>query len=395
MNNNKYLDYNAWASIGWFYLYNRQYIKAEKYFKIAMEGWPPSAKSSLALHKSTFFFMLDSARGNYFSAIKYLQVNHLIKDSIFTEAKSKQIENLKIFYETEQKDKDIQILHKDKELQKNKLLQEKYTRNRILGGVVLLLVIVGLLLYNGKVKQRTNKKLWMQQESIAKQNDTLRHLVNEKEWLVKEIHHRVKNNFQSVMGLLGTQAGYLKNEVAVDAITDSQRRIQAMSLIHQKLYQSNNLSAINMPDYIHELVDFLSDSFNANNRIRFNLEIEPIELDLAHCIPLGLILNEAITNSFKYAFPDNTKGIIFISFKRSANEILLTIKDNGTGLPAVFDIEKSNSMGMNLMRGLSDEIGAQLTISSENGTHISVSFVYDPETTHGILSINTKQLLAT
>ncbi len=106
------------------------------------------------------------------------------------------------------------------------------------------------------------------------------------------------------MGLLGTQSGYLKNEAAINAIKDSQHRLHTMSLIHQRLYQTENLSAINMPHYIYELVDYLRDSFGTRNRIHFNLQIEPIELNLTHCIPIGLILNEAITNAFKYAFPN-------------------------------------------------------------------------------------------
>jgi len=208
----------------------------------------------------------------------------------------------------------------------------------------------------------------------------LEHLVTEKDWLVKEIHHRVKNNLHTVMGLLGTQAGYLKNEEAINAISDSQHRIQAMSLIHQRLYQSNNLSAINMTDYIHELVDSLNESFNTHNHIRFNLQIEPLQMNLAHCIPLGLILNEAITNSFKYAFPEDRRGLINIELKAiSQNNYLLTIKDNGIGLPPDFNVNQSNSMGINLMRGLSAEIGAEFTLLNDNGIHIDVSFAYAPD----------------
>jgi two-component sensor histidine kinase len=138
-----------------------------------------------------------------------------------------------------------------------------------------------------------------------------------------------------------------------------------------------------MIDYIHELVDFLGESYNNDNRVRFNLEIEPIELDLAHCIPLGLILNEAITNSFKYAFPAGREGIIRIELKKSAeNKFLLTIQDNGTGLPAGFDVTRSDSMGMNLMRGLSAEIGAAFFIYNEYGTCVVTSFVYEGATSH-------------
>lgn len=245
----------------------------------------------------------------------------------------------------------------------------------------LFLIIIGLVFSRYRLKIRTNRKLELQQEAIAEQNISLRHLVKEKEWLVKEIHHRVKNNFQTVMGLLGTQSGYLQNEIAITAIRDSQQRIHAMSLIHQRLYQTENLSGVDMPDYVHELVDFLRDSHPTDKHIQFDLRIAPMHLDIAHCIPLGLILNEAISNSLKYAFPVQEDGIITITFQRTiADRLLLTIKDNGIGFPPDPDPVKPASMGMNLMRGLSQEIGAEFSITSNDGVQIKLEFVYAPDT---------------
>jgi two-component sensor histidine kinase len=195
------------------------------------------------------------------------------------------------------------------------------------------------------------------------------------------------------MGLLGTQSDYLRNEVAIAAIADSQRRIHTMSLIHQRLYHTENLSAINMPDYIHELVDFLSDSFNTDNRIRFKLKTEPIELDLSQCIPLGLILNETITNAFKYAFPNGREGVISISLEAvSSNHLLLTIEDNGIGLPAGFSQTKQNSMGINLIKGLSAELGAEFILAGQNGTKISISFPHQPEGADGDLRVEPEPM---
>jgi two-component sensor histidine kinase len=251
------------------------------------------------------------------------------------------------------------------------------------------MVLVSALFYrNYKQKQAANN-------IITHKNELLQHLVTEKDWLVKEIHHRVKNNLQTVMGLLGTQSSYLKNEEAITAITDSQHRIQSMSLIHQRLYQTENLSAINMSDYIHELADSLNDSFNVGSRILFKLQIQPIELDLEHCIPLGLILNEAITNSFKYAFTAHDQGVISISLTTSfENNFLLVIKDNGKGLPEGFRVNRSDSMGMNLMRGLCEEIGAKFNIYNKHGTCIDISFVYVSEAATGIGQMETETIEA-
>jgi two-component sensor histidine kinase len=292
------------------------------------------------------------------------------------------VSQLEIVYNIEQKDKDlafkeqnIQLLTKQAQLQYSQLQASSVIKNFTLSGIVLLLIIIVLLYKNTQHRSRSHKLLQAQQTEIQKKNASLENLIKEKDWLVKEIHHRVKNNFHMVIGLLGTQSGYLKTEEALMAISDSQHRIHAMSLIHQKLYQSDNLSAINMPDYIHELVDYLRDSFNIRQAIQFKLHIDRIELDLSHCIPLGLILNEAITNAIKYAFPDSRDGIITISLSQvSENKILLTITDNGIGLPAAFDIHARNSMGMNLMQGLSEDIDGDFNIVHHDGTSISITF---------------------
>jgi len=378
--------------IGQYYFGKRQFVKAATHFHIALDEAILNNSANTIKDINLSLFKTDSSLGNYVSAIQHLNQYHQLNDSIFNVAKVRQIEEVQVKYETEKKEQDIKLLEKESKLQQNELLQAGHTRNWILVGMGFLLTIMGLMFYNSRVKQRINKKLKLQQKEIGEQNIALRHLVNEKEWLVKEIHHRVKNNFQTVMGLLATQSGYLKNEVAIDAITDGQHRVHAMSLIHQKLYQTENMSAINMPDYINELVDYLRDSFTIDKRIRFHLQIERIDLDLSHCIPLGLILNEAITNSFKYAFPNDREGIISISLSHSsADHLLLTIEDDGMGLPAGFNAIKQNSMGMNLMRGLSAEIGAKFTIRSQKGTQVAISFVYNPDVTIGFTQMKFEQ----
>jgi two-component sensor histidine kinase len=216
------------------------------------------------------------------------------------------------------------------------------------------------------------------QEKIEKQNISLQHLVSEKEWLLKEIHHRVKNNLHTISGLLDTQSGYLQTEEALSAISDSQHRVQAMSLLHQKLFYSESLSVVEMWAYIHELVGYLEHSFGTQQTVRFNLDIDNLLLGLSHALPIGLILNEAITNAIKYAFPDKKAGTITVRLKQgSANQCFLLIADNGKGLPADFDSRQSHSMGMNLMRGLSEDMNGRFSIRQHEGTEITVSFVYD------------------
>ncbi len=216
-------------------------------------------------------------------------------------------------------------------------------------------------------------------------NEQLQHFLAEKEWLIREIHHRVKNNFHIVASLLEIQSSYLKNKEALSATKDSQHRIHSMSIIHQKLYQSDTLSTIHMPEYIYELVEYLRESYAIRENVAFSLNIENIELNHASAITLGLILNEAITNAIKYAFAKNKDGKISISLTHISNkQILLSIADNGRGLPTDFDSRIGASMGMELPQGLTDDLGGSFSIETDNGTHIKVIFDYKPITPSNI-----------
>ena len=360
--------------IGRFYLQHGQFRKAKAYLDIALAN---RGADRLIDVRELFkmLFTADSALGNYSAAIKDLQHYQFLNDSIYNERKSRQIEELTVQYETQKKEQNIRLLENEKRLQKNELTKEQNTKRWILGATLLLIVIIGLLINYSRLKQRTNQELQVQQNQIEKKNASLQNLVAEKEWLVREIHHRVKNNFHMVMGLLGTQAAYLQSEEAIQAVTESQQRIQAMALVHQKLYQSENLSAINMIEYIHELIDYLKESFHTGHTIRFNLQIDPVKFNVSHCIPLGLILNEAVTNAIKHAFPGKKEGVIDISLKSIVSgHFLLSIKDNGVGFPPAFDPANRASMGMRLMRGLSDDLDATFQVDNNNGTEILLRF---------------------
>jgi two-component sensor histidine kinase len=238
-------------------------------------------------------------------------------------------------------------------------------------------LLVALLIF-GIIIIRQIRKMKVQQKEISDQNISLHHMIEEKEILVKEIHHRVKNNLQIITSLLESQSAYLKNE-SLDAIQDTQHRIFAMSLIHQKLYQpEKNEIKINITAYLHELVNYLCESFKTTPRIKFQMDLEPVELDISLAMPIGMILNEAITNSVKYAFPGQREGIINISIKKAGeNRLLFSVADNGIGLPDALDINKVNSLGMKLMRGLSDDIAARFSIKNKQGTEITIEFKTD------------------
>jgi two-component system, sensor histidine kinase PdtaS len=357
--------------IGEYYLGKKQFAKAAIHFQIALEEAVHNNYVHAKKDVQLMLFKTDSSAGNYASAIGHLNLYHQLKDSIFDDARIKEIGEIQAKYELERKEQNIRLLENGNLLQQNKLKQAGYTRNWILGGVVLLLIIMGLLINNSRHKQRTNRTLEIQR------ND-LRLLVKEKEWLVKEIHHRVKNNLQTISGLLDSQAGFLTSEEAVLAIRESQHRVNSMSLVHQKLYQSASISITDMAGYINELVAYLESSFNTTGRIRFTRQIERMQMALTHSIPIGLILNEAITNAIKYAFPDGRQGEIIVKLQhQTGNRFLLAVEDNGVGICTNGKSQHAESMGMSLMRGLSEDIGGSFAIEDNDGTKIKVVFSYE------------------
>jgi two-component system, sensor histidine kinase PdtaS len=384
--------------IGKFYLERQQYKKAGYYLDKAL-----SASSEIAISKvkdiHLMLYKVDSAQGNYLSAIDHLRQHQVLNDSIFNEKKSKQIEELQIQYETEKKDqliglseRNIQLLTKQGELQKGKLQQATMLKNITFAGIVLLIIIVLLLFNRYRLKQRTNNKLELQQKLINQKNTSLQNLVDEKEWLLKEVHHRVKNNLQMVISLLNSQSVYLDNTVALNAINDSRHRVHAMSLIHQKLYNSENVSTINIAAYIGELVEYMRSCFDLGQRVSFVLDIAPLDLDVSQAIPVGLILNEAITNSIKYAFPEGRNGIIKITLLHISGKLYeLTIADDGIGMPENFDEQRAGSLGMNLMNGLSEDLDGNFTIENNKGTVIRISFVYDEIAHHSSTLLSPEQ----
>jgi two-component sensor histidine kinase/tetratricopeptide (TPR) repeat protein len=321
-------------------------------------------------------FQLDSAQGNYPLAIYNLSRYNILHDSIYNATRSRQLKQIQIIYETEQKeneikikDQNIRLLNQKNELQLGTLQQAKTTRNWIIGGTGMILIIAGLLYRQSALRKKNNLL-------VTHKNDLLQHLLIEKEWLLKEVHHRVKNNLHTVICLLEAQARHLEND-ALEAIENSQHRIYAMSLIHQKLYQSDDIKTIDMSAYIPELVESLADSFDISSQIKFRLNIQSVNLTLSQAIPLGLILNEAVTNSIKYAFPAARKGEISILMMNDRSLITLQIADDGIGMPKIDHEAEPDSMGLRLMKGLSEDIDAALSFEVDQGTRITIVFKPD------------------
>ena len=332
---------------------------------------------------------LDSARGKFGSALVNYQLYKSITDSMLNEATTFQFAQMEVEHETEKKDNDIKILQQQEIIQEANLKQSRLVNNIVIVGVVVLGLLLALLYNRYRTNQRHNRQLETKQEEINEKNTALEHLITdkdnliadkdvllkEKEWLVKEIHHRVKNNLQLIISLLNAQFEFLHHPSAISAIRESRERMQAIAILHQKLYQQENTGRINMRSYINELVENIRDSIAHTERISFELCVADIYLDISQSVPLGLILNEAITNTIKYAYPKNKKGSIRISLQYTGTQKLqLKIADHGKGLPDGMDTCQSDSLGLQLIRLFSEQLDGDLYFINENGLEINLTF---------------------
>jgi PAS domain S-box-containing protein len=217
---------------------------------------------------------------------------------------------------------------------------------------------------------------------LKRAEERLQASLQEKEVLLKEIHHRVKNNLQIVYSLLQLQRRKLKDQRAADALLESQSRIESIALIHEKLYQSEDLARINLAEYIPSLATNLFSTYNfSHSQIALRTEIEPIFLDIDKAIRCGLIINELLSNSLKYAFPDKNQGnlsidlqLFAISTEAEKSTILLIMKDNGVGIPNHVDFSRPETLGLQLVQGFVGQLKGTLEMQCQGGTEFQIIF---------------------
>lgn len=200
--------------------------------------------------------------------------------------------------------------------------------------------------------------------------------LQEKEVLLKEIHHRVKNNLQIISSLLNLQAEYLKDNQALEIFKKSQNRIELMALIHEKLYQSEDMAKINFAEYVRDLVTNLFSAYAINSdAIMLKLNIQDIFLDIDAAIPCGLIINELVVNSLKHAFPLGTIGEIGVDIcSFDCNKIVVTVSDNGVGFIKEVDFKNTESLGLQLVNALTNQLQGNIKLDSSNGVEFKVIF---------------------
>lgn len=207
-------------------------------------------------------------------------------------------------------------------------------------------------------------------EAEKKVNKTIKF----KDLLIKETHHRVKNNLITISGLLYLQSQHIEDSDAKQVLLDSQNRARAMALIHQKLYSQENLDSINLNYYFKQLLDEVVKTYTFDDKIQYTLDVDDIALDTDTSLILGLIINELVSNSLKYAFTKNENGIIDISLHQNNSEIKLKISDNGNTIPEDIDIENTGSFGLMIVHLLTNQIGGHILVERDRGTIFTINF---------------------
>lgn len=208
-----------------------------------------------------------------------------------------------------------------------------------------------------------------------KMEEKLQISLEEKEMLLREIHHRVKNNLMIISSLLNLQSRYIKDKEVLDVFKDSQNRARSMALIHDRLYQSSHLKSIDIGDYIRTLASALFRTYATDSeRINLNFNVEDVMIDINTMIPVGLIVNELLSNCLKHAFPNDRSGQIDIGFHYKHPKYRLTVTDNGVGFPENIDYKNTKSLGLRLVNILTDQIDGDIELKRDEGTQFSIEF---------------------
>lgn len=343
--------------IGLAYYMQGNYQEALPHLEATIDGYSSMGQGfkprTQALYEQTAnaYFQL----GDYKKAYQNQQLAHQVSDTLMLAKVANLESEALIKYETGKKDQAI--------TEQATIIQQN-TRIQWLGGAF----IVALIFFSGMLffYFRRNKKI---ASALYSKNQ-------ENELLLKEIHHRVKNNLQTVSSLLSLQSESIQDKGAYDAVQESKNRVASMALIHQKLYQGESLAAIEMRDYFETIGKAIVESFGEKaDNVSLKVDMNEVELDVDTAVPIGLITNELVTNAVKHAFPDNRQGQIMITLSREENGLLkLNIADNGDATTKGVSAEKGNGFGTLLIQLLTTQLGGKLEKSTQAGTSTTIYF---------------------
>jgi two-component sensor histidine kinase len=343
-----------WASIPYALIPLNKLDEAEQYCRLALRQTEKSGvdKHSLLTDVNEHLKRIAEKRGDYKQALLYYERQIANRDSVFNEAKSRQLTELETRYQTQLKEDDIRQLAATNAMQTRQIWAG-------MGGLLILVLLLGTLFWFYTRVRQSRQRIQQQSDQMA--------------LIMKELHHRVKNNLAIVSSLLKLQSNRLDDEKAVQAVRVGQQRVEAMSLIHQRLYQVDEVTTVNMQEYLTDLTESLMRAYGYHpDFFDLQLTVEHPKLDVDVAMPLGLIVNELATNAFKYAYAEATRPSLRIALlnQKPKSGIMLEVHDNGPGIDMSDwqQTDRRSSFGKRLIVSLSEQLEGQFGFYKQNGT---------------------------
>ncbi|WP_084273324.1 tetratricopeptide repeat-containing sensor histidine kinase [Maribacter antarcticus] len=350
---NNFMVMRSWLSVGKMHNAKNNYKDAvnalERCLEVATNKFGDAYYLSLAYKE---LGMAYAGINQYKKAYEAFSEYDTLNDEVFTAEADHRISELRTEFDVAQKESIIMV--------QESLIKKQEIRQKL--GIVISILLALLLLLAYKAISNNNKK----NKLLQKQN-------TEKEFLLKEIHHRVKNNLEIVSSLLSLQSAQIEDPNVLNAMEQSQQRVHSMGMIHQKLYLGENMATIEMKDYFSNLSDYIINTYGKDSHVAMALEMEKFELDVDMAIPIGLIVNELITNSLKYAFPDDRKGNIQLSLKEKNDLITLEVIDNGVGMQLSKEAV-GTGFGTKLVALLVKQLDGKMELHTTQGTSVFITF---------------------
>lgn len=335
--------------------------------KQALEGFEEIENQGQELWAFQHISNIYKEKGDYKLALEYRIKYEEMLDSVNSKETKSRIAEIEEKYQSEIKDKQLDQARSEIELNALILQKQQNQKYAFLGVAIFTLAILLLLLNQYRIKNRNN-------ETLREKNKLIQKSLGEKEVLLKEIHHRVKNNLQFISSLLNLQSRHVRDPQTLAVLLEGKNRVQSMALVHQKLYQEENLKGVHMSSYVRSLVDSLVHSYKIDrDKIDVKVDIEEMFLDVDTAIPVGMILNELITNVFKYAFKDNHEGSFEVSLSEQSDKLLLKVVDNGAGLPDNFELAEDKRFGFELIKSLVEKMKGELETRNDQGAVITIT----------------------
>ncbi|WP_026450423.1 tetratricopeptide repeat-containing sensor histidine kinase [Aequorivita capsosiphonis] len=347
------------ANIGHVYILQGKYTEALPYNLKAIEIMKRIGNTKNLWENYMHVSNIYSELGDYKKALEYHELYQEGHAEYLNTIIARKDSELQVKYETAKKD--IEILDQEAKISRQRKTQSLY----IVLAVLLAIILFGMYF--------TMKNIRKKRKALSALNVELNTKNLQNELLLKEIHHRVKNNLEMVKSLIALQSAKLEDGVSKEAMLASQNRVQSMGIIHQKLYQGTNLGAIEMKDYFVNLGEGILDTFNAEEKVKIECAMDDLNLDVDTAVPIGLIVNELLTNALKYAFPEGTKGQINISLTQEDNDLLLKVSDNGIG-KTEGSKPKGTGFGTQLIQLLTKQLNGSISEDYKNGTSVFFNF---------------------